>query len=107
VLEALASGLPVITTSSTGASGILDYGEDGFVLRKVKDLEELKTAILYFFKEEIRQHASHLGRMKAERHSDQSNFSGIDRVFKNTIHVGVTKDDPGDQPLRMGARFFE
>ena len=100
VLEALASGLPVITTSSTGASGILNHGEEGFVLRKIEDLEELKTAIMYFFKEDIRQHASHLGRMKAERHSDQSNFSGIDQVFKNTIHICLTKDDPCDQAMR-------
>jgi UDP-glucose:(heptosyl)LPS alpha-1,3-glucosyltransferase len=100
VLEALASGLPVITTSSTGASGILNHGEEGFVLRKIEDLEELKTAIRHFFKEDIRQHASHLGRTKAEMHSDQSNFSGIDRVFKNTIHICLAKNHPCCQPMR-------
>jgi UDP-glucose:(heptosyl)LPS alpha-1,3-glucosyltransferase len=68
VLEALASGLPVVTTSTTGASGILNHGEDGFVIRKMRDLEELKMAIKHFFKENIRHHASYLGRMKAEMH---------------------------------------
>ncbi|NWF94050.1 MAG: glycosyltransferase family 4 protein [Syntrophaceae bacterium] len=88
VLEALASGLPVITTASAGASGILNHGEDGFVLRKIVDLEELKTAIRYFFDEGIRQRASHLGRTKAEMYSHQSNFSAIDQVLKNAIQIG-------------------
>jgi UDP-glucose:(heptosyl)LPS alpha-1,3-glucosyltransferase len=87
VLEALASGLPVITTSSTGASEILNHGEDGFVIKSIRDMEELKVAIRYFFKENIRHRASHLGRMKAEMHSDKVNFSGIAQVFKDTINA--------------------
>jgi len=100
VLEALATGLPVITTSFTGASGILNHVEDGFVIRKIKDLEELITAIRYFFKEDVRHHASHLGRMKAEMHSDKVNFSAIDRVFKDTINICLPKDDKCHQRMR-------
>jgi UDP-glucose:(heptosyl)LPS alpha-1,3-glucosyltransferase len=93
VLEALASGLPVITTRTTGASGILNHGEDGFVIREMRDMEELKMAIRNFFKENIRRHASLLGRIKAERHSDQANFSEMDRVFKETINICLPKGD--------------
>jgi UDP-glucose:(heptosyl)LPS alpha-1,3-glucosyltransferase len=92
VLEAIASGLPVITTRTTGASGILNHGEDGFVIRKLKDLEELKMAIRYFSNEKVRHHASHLGRMKAEIYSDKANFREIDRVFKDTINICLPKD---------------
>ncbi len=85
VLEALASGLPVVTTSTTGASGILNHGEDGFVIREIRDLEELKMAIKHFFKESIRHDASYFGRMKAEMHSNQINFNEMDRLFKDKI----------------------
>jgi UDP-glucose:(heptosyl)LPS alpha-1,3-glucosyltransferase len=93
VLEAIASGLPVITTRTTGASGILTHGEDGFVIRNMKDLEELKMAIRYFSNEKVRHHASHLGRIKAERHSDKVNFSEIDRVLKDMINACLPKGD--------------
>ena len=93
VLEAIASGLPVITTPTTGASGILSHGEDGFVIRKMRDLEELKMAIRYFSNENVRHHASPLGRIKAEMYSDKVNFSEIDRVFKDTIHTCLPKGD--------------
>lgn len=36
VLEALASGLTVITTSTNGASGILSHGEDGWIVGILK-----------------------------------------------------------------------
>ncbi|MBM4349503.1 MAG: glycosyltransferase family 4 protein [Deltaproteobacteria bacterium] len=87
VLEALASGLPVITTSSTGASEVLNHGKDGFVIRSIRDLEELKVGVRYFLKENIRHQASHLGRRKAEMHSDKINFSAITQVFKDTINA--------------------
>src|SRR4030067_29566 len=47
VLEALASGLPVITTASTGASEVLNPGEDGFVINSLEDPGELKAGIRY------------------------------------------------------------
>ncbi|MBM4276290.1 MAG: glycosyltransferase family 4 protein [Deltaproteobacteria bacterium] len=91
VLEALASGLPVITTSSTGASGILNHGKDGLIIKTIKDLEELKMAIRYFFKEDMRHEASHSGRMKAEMHSNKINFIGMDRVLKEFLNTPVAQ----------------
>ncbi len=43
VLEALASGLPVITTRHNGASEIIDQGIDGFVLENALDSAELAS----------------------------------------------------------------
>ncbi len=37
VLEALASGLPVITTATNGASGVLHQGQEGYVLSDPRD----------------------------------------------------------------------
>ena len=82
LLEALASGLPVVTTSSTGASGILSHGEDGWVIQSATDREELKTGIRYFLDDNTRLRASRQGRMKAEQYSRQVNFERVMKVFQ-------------------------
>jgi UDP-glucose:(heptosyl)LPS alpha-1,3-glucosyltransferase len=82
LLEALASGLPVVTTSSTGASGILSHGEDGWVIQSATDREELKTGIRYFLDDNTRLRASRQGRMKAEQYSRQVNFERVMNVFQ-------------------------
>jgi UDP-glucose:(heptosyl)LPS alpha-1,3-glucosyltransferase len=46
VLEALASGCPVITTRCNGASEIMVSGRHGFVLADPRDVEQLSTALL-------------------------------------------------------------
>ena len=81
LLEALASGLPVVTTSSTGASGILSHGDDGWVIESATDREELKAGIRYFLDENTRLRASRQGRMKAERYSRPMNFERVMKVF--------------------------
>ena len=86
VLEALASGLPVITTSTNGASGILSHGEDGWVIGEPMNGDELIMAIRYFSNEENRNLALHRGRQKAEHYSEEVNLNRIMGVFRETIH---------------------
>ena len=45
-LEAMASGLPVITTLNNGAAEIIEEGIDGFVTLSVTDPDELARKIL-------------------------------------------------------------
>ncbi|AZO93929.1 glycosyltransferase family 4 protein [Halocella sp. SP3-1] len=40
-LEAMASGLPLITSKSNGASGIIDHGKNGFVLNSADNVEQM------------------------------------------------------------------
>src|SRR4030043_175219 len=49
VLEALASGLPVITTVLNGAAGTITDGKEGFVISDPRDDQKLKREIKYFF----------------------------------------------------------
>ena len=44
-LEALASGLPVITTKNSGASEIIEDGVHGFVVQKPEDFQSIAQGI--------------------------------------------------------------
>lgn len=85
VLEALASGLPVITTASNGASGILCHGEEGWVIGNLKDGEELRKGIAYFFDEKRRCQATCRAREKAETYSEKANFNRMIGIFNEAI----------------------
>jgi len=56
-LEALASGLPVITTRSNGFSEIIENGVHGSIVDLANDVEELRKAIL-FWSDETRRSAA-------------------------------------------------
>ena len=45
-LEAMASGLPVITTWNNGAAEIIEEGKEGFVMASIKDTSELAGKII-------------------------------------------------------------
>jgi UDP-glucose:(heptosyl)LPS alpha-1,3-glucosyltransferase len=75
VLEALASGLPVITTLSNGASGILTNGQGGFVIKDPRDIKILCEKIAYFFDEGKRQESSFHAHQCMRRYSVERNYS--------------------------------
>ena len=64
VLEAMASGLPVIVTTNVGASDIVRNGVDGFIV-PIRDVEALKEKILYLY--EHRDTCEEMGYKALER----------------------------------------
>ncbi len=48
ILEAMASGLPVIATTNTGARDVIDNGEQGFIV-PIRDSEAMKDKIQYLY----------------------------------------------------------
>jgi len=43
--EAMASGVPIITAPSVGASALIKHGENGFVIRESGDLQGMVTVL--------------------------------------------------------------
>jgi UDP-glucose:(heptosyl)LPS alpha-1,3-glucosyltransferase len=81
-LEAMASGLPVITTKNNGAAEVLEQGKDGFVTNSVADHTELACKITLALED-----AGHMGAMaraKAERFGIAGAAAHFIRLMKET-----------------------
>jgi UDP-glucose:(heptosyl)LPS alpha-1,3-glucosyltransferase len=85
VLEALASGLPVITTSTNGASGVLHQGEEGYVLSDPRDEQDLEEKIAWLLASDRRAQASRAARVLAEHYSEEKNWKEMRAIFEKTI----------------------
>ncbi len=83
--ESLASGLPVITTVFDGASGIMEDGKDGFVMRDPEDHRALSEKIALFFDDELRQKASIAARKKAEQYPAEKNCEEIIKIYNKVV----------------------
>lgn len=76
-LEALASGLPVITTTHNGASEILTQGQDGISLSTDAPLELWSQALNHFTDPEQRALSRQFCRQKAEQFSLENHLQHI------------------------------
>ncbi len=85
VIEAMASGLPVITTSFAGASGIIDNGKDGFVISDPSDYLALSEKTKLLFNDDFREKASIAARKKAEKYPAENNCDEIIKVYNKVI----------------------
>ena len=85
VLEALASGLPVITTSSNGASGRINLRELGFVISDPREDKILAQQILFFSDPEVREKALIAARSLAEHYSLEKNWSRMRDIFQKNF----------------------
>jgi UDP-glucose:(heptosyl)LPS alpha-1,3-glucosyltransferase len=81
VFEALASGLPVITTFSNGASGIITEGQEGFVISDPRDDEVLAKKISFFLDPEKVEKASVAARHLAESYPLERNWREMKKVL--------------------------
>jgi len=78
-LEALASGLPVVTSRINGASEVIRHGESGAIVERPDDIDELAAAIRLFEKRD----ASANARQAAEKFPFAENVQRtLDLLFK-------------------------
>lgn len=82
VLEAMACGLPVITTSYNGVSEIMTSGREGFVLEDPRDEEGLAAQMEQLTDLALRVSAARSARALAEQHSLERNCEQILALYQ-------------------------
>jgi len=86
-LEAMASGLPVIVSKASGASEIIDYGQEGFVIGHPIDAKELADCLCLLLDEEKRKIIGQAARRKSEKYSFEANVEETIRVYQNITDI--------------------
>ena len=82
VLEALACGLPVITSRHNGASELLDPPKDGLVVQDPHDAEELGTALASMGDGEAMRSRSVAARAAGRRWTFEQHYAALTDLFR-------------------------
>lgn len=83
-MEAMASGLPTITTSWNGAAALISKHE-GYVIEETRDSDALSSAIGDMLNEEIRLSMAKAARIKMEQYTTQRNMYEVEKILKKSI----------------------
>jgi len=85
-LEALASGLPVVTTAKSGAAEILSDGETGYVVEKPDDARAFADAIALLAVETRRTRMERNARLLATRFTFQKNAGEVLALYQEILN---------------------
>ena len=87
VMEAMACGLPAITTAANGASGIITHGKDGYIISHPPNFNELADAMKACFSQETLGRMSKEAFLTGQRYSLERNHLEMLRVFNEAAGV--------------------
>jgi UDP-glucose:(heptosyl)LPS alpha-1,3-glucosyltransferase len=81
VIEAMASGLPSITTTSNGAAGIINDGKDGYIISHPPRSMDLANKMKLLLNDEKRQQMSWEALCTGRKYSAEKNHQSMIRIL--------------------------
>jgi UDP-glucose:(heptosyl)LPS alpha-1,3-glucosyltransferase len=87
VLEALASGLPVITSRLNGAAELLTEGVEGYVVPDPADVDDLLARLEPLFDTAVRERMGLAARRLAMEHTLERNVNEVLAVYEEVIQT--------------------
>ncbi len=87
-LEAMAAGLPVITTESNGAAELVGDGQSGYVLRDPRDVGELARRLAHLLDSSARESMGARAREAAEAHPWAWHLERMESVYEEARGKG-------------------
>lgn len=85
-LEAMATGLPVIASRSSGISEIITEGEEGFLVNYPIDAKEITDYIYILLDKKTREKLGFAARQKSEMYSFEANTEKILRIYQKVLN---------------------
>ena len=85
VLEAMASGLPVITSRHNGVSELISDNVEGGVIEDPANVHEILHRLQPMFESSVRRRMGQAARRTALQHSTDRNYSRIEAVYDEII----------------------
>lgn len=87
-LEAMASGLPVVTTRYVGAAELIVDGESGLIVDPAKD-EAIIAAIRRLADDGVRARMGSAAAIEGARHDEPKNFAQVHEVIRTAVARGA------------------
>ena len=84
-LEALACGLPVVTTKVNGASELIEDGKNGFVVSDPDDFKALSEAILKLMNPELRKRMAENAHESVKHLTIEAHTRSVCRVYEEIL----------------------
>lgn len=94
VLEALACGLPIITTRRNGVHELIEQGKEGAILENPDDHEALARSMEIYLSDQVRVKAGAAARKLAEQHSLAHNCDEHIAVYEEVL---AAKEEAGKE----------
>lgn len=85
VFEAMAAGLPTITTIFNGAAGIIEDGKDGIILRQPGNVDEMADAMRRLLDDGFRLKASSRAEKTASNYTVEENHRAMISIFREMV----------------------
>jgi UDP-glucose:(heptosyl)LPS alpha-1,3-glucosyltransferase len=100
-LEAMACGLPVITSSQNGGCEIITNGVDGFILDDPRDSSKLADLILLLYNDKgLRQRIEEAAAKTAQQYTWDRNAQQLDQLFREVLRrKGLSPAAVAAEPL--------
>ena len=86
-LQALASGLPIITSRNCGAAEIITPKKEGIVLAEPSDAKAIAEAIDYLMDSKIRETMGQSARLLAEKFTQERNAAEMLNIYQKLIGI--------------------
>lgn len=94
VFEAMAAGLPAITTVFNGAAGIISHGKDGMILRNPGDSLELADSMEAFLDPAALGRCAREAELKAQQYTLERNHGEMIAIFREAAERKRTRSGP-------------
>jgi UDP-glucose:(heptosyl)LPS alpha-1,3-glucosyltransferase len=101
ILEALGSGLPVITTRIPGAQDAVRHGENGLLVSDPRDADELTQAIRQMLDADVRQRLGFAAAPSVQQYKWPSVLTRFEQVLLENARPAAAKPE---LPVPTGAR---